>query len=47
MLADLHPSLANDDHANTLIKKVRRVLYPDGTGFKGMFELFLWILSNL
>lgn len=36
ILADLHPSLANEDHANVLIGKVRDQFYPDGTGFKGM-----------
>lgn len=34
-LADLHPSLANLDHVQRLIKNFRYEKYPMGTGFEG------------
>ena len=34
--ADLHPSLANNEHVAWLINKVKMKLYPDGTDLAGM-----------
>lgn len=34
-LGDLHPSLANFDHAARLINKLRYEEYPEGTGLQG------------
>lgn len=41
VLAELHPSLANADHARVYIEKVRLKLYPNGTDFKGEFHIQL------
>jgi hypothetical protein len=34
-LGDLHPSLANMDHARRYINELRTELFPKGTGFEG------------
>lgn len=35
VLGDLHPSLRNLDHVNHIIKRVRGLYYPKGTGWEG------------
>jgi hypothetical protein len=35
-LAALHPSLGNLDHIRRYIDGLRKVLFPDGTGFEGL-----------
>ncbi|KIJ25096.1 hypothetical protein M422DRAFT_273985 [Sphaerobolus stellatus SS14] len=39
-LADLHPSLANYDHARRIIMECRKTLYPHGTGLEGVKQLY-------
>ncbi|KAK7001956.1 hypothetical protein R3P38DRAFT_3326837 [Favolaschia claudopus] len=34
-LSELHPSLGNLDHVRRYIDRLRKVLYPDGTGLEG------------
>ncbi|KIJ29181.1 hypothetical protein M422DRAFT_269448 [Sphaerobolus stellatus SS14] len=38
-LIDLHPSLANADHAKCIINSLRDKRYPDGTGFEAALKL--------
>lgn len=35
VLGDLHPSLRNLDHVNHIIKRVRGLSFPKGTGWEG------------
>ncbi|PBK84530.1 hypothetical protein ARMGADRAFT_943245 [Armillaria gallica] len=37
MAMDLHPSLANLDHLDTLINIAIKQEHPEGTGWNGMF----------
>ncbi|KIJ25851.1 hypothetical protein M422DRAFT_273135 [Sphaerobolus stellatus SS14] len=39
-LSDLHPSLANYDHARRIIMECRKTLYPHGTGLEGVKQLY-------
>ncbi|KAF8525595.1 hypothetical protein BU17DRAFT_41669, partial [Hysterangium stoloniferum] len=39
-LGDLHPSLANADHAARLIDNLRYLHYPHGTGFEGAKHVY-------
>ncbi|EJD44696.1 hypothetical protein AURDEDRAFT_125039 [Auricularia subglabra TFB-10046 SS5] len=46
VLADLHPSLQNLDHAAYLIDQIRKPMYPAGTDFEGARHLYETQLSG-
>ncbi|KAG8916396.1 hypothetical protein FRC02_003993 [Tulasnella sp. 418] len=40
LLADLHPSFANLDHVNYMIECVQQYMYPEGTGWNALLNLY-------